>query len=243
MGAVNTCGGVPPPVGSILISGVGERSISILVAALARRDPYPFGWADCSRAGQVWDAVAQRLLAEGSDRSREVPMDLDELRPPPSPEEALSRLVAPDPAPTPLESRLAAFLRLPVLFQRLASRTATPSGRSAIVLTNVDSLPANLMEAALGPLEIHETLHAEGVTLLVTFRGTPPSRLEGVFDQGYRVEAPVGSDWQEARVARARGNPADGLPPSGLLREWLPSLGLTELHLDRLGDSPGPRPR
>jgi hypothetical protein len=216
-----------PPFGvSILIWGTGETPMAILASALAQREQAPFTWVHCSEPGERLEEVARRLLVENSATGREEWVDPAEWEPPSGRGATLSDLIVPESISDRDRTRLVAYLALPSLLQRLASRSMTTQGRTSIVLTNIDALVPPIEEKALGRREVHAVLHGEGVTLVVTYRGAPSAHLQKLFDEVYAVDAPQATAWADARITRQRGDPARGTPAAGSLREWMFRLGV-----------------
>ncbi|MGP8072108.1 MAG: hypothetical protein ACLPZM_03140 [Thermoplasmata archaeon] len=232
----------PPTDGgsSTLVFGTGENPMSILAAALARRAHSPFGWAHCSASTDGMESTALHLLRENSDPEGPSEVDPRELRaPPPAYEAHLSQLVVPETISAADRSRLTDYLHLPILLQRFLSSARIQEGESVLVLTNADALPPYVADEGLGRSSVHEALHREHASLVVTYRGTPPGNLSNSFDQVYRIEAPVGSRWEQAMVTVERGTEHSGLPSPTSLRDLLPWLGLTDLPLGVPGRSHG----
>ena len=82
------------------------------------------------------------------------------------------------------------------------------------------------MRGTLENPHVHGVLRGEGVSLLVTFRGTPPPSLEEAFDRILRVEQAAGVPWTESYVRPERGEPSTDGGFSGPLREFWGRLGL-----------------
>jgi hypothetical protein len=212
---------------SVLIHGSGETAMAVLAAALARQEVGSFGWADCTAAAEVPESGARWVLEEGSEASYAPRVVPDDLLPAHVDDGGIGAWLVRDPAGTETAARLAAYLRLPSVIQRMVARTVSSNARAVLVLTNVDALPGISVDRSLGPIETHETLHREGVTLLVTFRGNPTNILRAPFDRVYRVDGRADLPWQEARVAIERGGPDDGLASGETLGTRLPWLGLS----------------
>ena len=135
--------------------------------------------------------------------------------------------IQPEAIESPDVLRLSAFLQLPSVLQSLIARAPESTGRTAIVLTNIDGLPIDALENAFGRSEAHETLRREGVLLVVTFRGSPSDALRTPFDRIYRIDGRRDQSWREATVTVERGEGRDGLNPGRSLGERLPWLGLS----------------
>jgi hypothetical protein len=202
--------------------------MSILAGALARSAQTPFAWARCSESVEPLDEQTQQWLREHSQFDGKSPVDPRELELSRARDPENSGLLLPDSLPEPERNRLNEFLTLPPLFQRLLARMISAQGRALIVLTNVDALPSYSQSQGLTGPSVHGVLHREGVTLVVTFRGSPASQFVRVFDEVYAVDTPPHTAWADARVTRERGDPARGTPMAGSLREWLYRLGTPE---------------
>jgi hypothetical protein len=201
--------------------------MAILASALARSAQTPFAWARCSESEVPLDEQTHRWLAENSDGHEPAAVDPQDLEPSLANDVGHSALLDPESMPEQERIRLAEFLALPPLFQRLLARTMSAKGRALIVLTNVDALRSRYPEHVLSGASVHRILHREGVTLVATFRGSPASQLIRVFDEVYAVDAPPHTHWADARITRQRGDPSRGTPLAGSLREWLYRLGVT----------------
>ncbi|MCI4372602.1 MAG: hypothetical protein L3K02_03030 [Thermoplasmata archaeon] len=212
---------------SILIFGSGDAPMAVFASALAREEVGTFGWADFTGPEETPTPGARQVLEASSDTPREPSVRAEDLLAPTGAVGGLSTWLVRDPLSAEAAGRLAAYLRLPSLLQRMVSRVMTINARAVLVLTNVDALAIPTVERALGSAEVHETLHREGVTLLVTFRGTPSDLLRAPFERIYRVDGHPGQVWQDAPVTLERGESGDGFPPGAPLGRRLPGLGLT----------------
>lgn len=213
---------------SILIWGTGEASMSIFASALARQGETPFVWAHCSPTTDGLGEVARGILVEHSDSSREQGVDSSDLLAAADWSARLPHLIVPESISHGERLRLHAYLQLPPFLQRLASRTLASAGPGVIVLTNIDALPEPFRQNFLAQPEIHDFLHREGVTLVMTFRGSPSGELERVFDAVYAVDSTRETNWAEARIFRQRGATAPGMPMVGPLKEFLIRLGVRD---------------
>jgi hypothetical protein len=193
---------------SFLIYGQGEAPMAVLAAALARDEVGSFGWADCAAAAEPPEPGARRVLEESAAAADSSLVRPEDLLPPRTDAGHLAMWLAPDPLSAESGARLAAYLRLPSVLQRMVSRVTSVNARAVVLLTNVDAIPAATRDLALGPAALYETLRREGVCLLVTFRGTPPENFREPFDRIYRVEGRPDQPWQEAWVTPERGEPA-----------------------------------
>ena len=84
---------------------------------------------------------------------------------------------------------------------------------------------AELVDATFSNAQVHEALHREGVSLLATFFGTPPTTVRDAFDQVYRVEEAGGFHWTYAFVWPERGPTDIDLRLPRPLREVWQELG------------------
>jgi hypothetical protein len=217
--------------------------MAVLAAALARDQVGSFGWADFTPTPEAPDPGARRILEENSESRPDPPARAEELLPPGDGVRSMSTWLVRDPLAVEAAARLSAYLRLPPLLQRMISRVLSVNAQAVLVFTNLDALPDSTVERSLGSVDVHETLHREGVTLIVTFRGAPGARLRAPFDRIYRVEGRVDRPWQEAPVTLERGEPADGFPPGETLGRRFPWLGLSGSPADAQRPIPGHRLR
>jgi len=183
------------------------------------------------------EATALRLLEESSEDHGPAEVDPQDLATPPPYGAHLSRLVVTETIPPADRSRLADYLRLPFLLQRFLSRARAPDGRTMLVLTNADALPSSVTEDGLARAEMHEVLRREHASLIVTYRGIPPSALSRAFERVYRIESRPGSRWEEAVVTSERGTEPGEMPSPATLSELLPWLGLADIPFG--GPGPG----
>jgi hypothetical protein len=228
---------------SILLHGSGETPMAVFASALAREQVGTFGWADFTATPDAPDPGARRVLEESSELGRDPHVRVEDLLPPGETASTMSTWLVRDPLAAEAAARLAAYLRLPSLLQRMVSRVMAANAQAVLVFTNVDALSSSVVERALGSVEVHETLHREGVTLIVTFRGTPSDLLQAPFDQVYRVDGQPDQVWQDARVTLERGEPGDGFPPGETLGRRLPWLGLSGSPVEGQRPIPGHRLR
>ena len=210
---------------SILISGTGETAMSMLALGFARRVDQAFGWADFSASPSALDGAARRMFVEGTEGRRVEHATVRELSTPSERPPELGTFLTPEPGSREFEGRLRAFLALPDLFQTLLGRTLSPTGEGVILLTNVDAVSSAAARKTLELPTLHDTLHREGVTLLVTYRGTPPSSLSKPFDEVFQVEH-LGQSWPDALLVAPQSNLLPGLLAPRRLRECWPALGL-----------------
>jgi hypothetical protein len=210
---------------SILLHGSGERAMAVFASALAHEEAGTFGWADFIAAPEAPEPGAQRVLEESAHIDLPAPARADELLPPADSARTVSTWLAGDPLAADAAARLAAYLRLPSLLQRIVSRVVSVNAQAVVVLTNVDTVESSTLERTLGSPEVHGTLHREGVTMIVTFRGTPTELFQAPFDRVYRVEGQPEGAWQDARATLTRGEPGDGFSAGETLGRRLPWLG------------------
>jgi hypothetical protein len=230
----------PPGTGDppVLVYGTGETGLSILAAALARRQQRPFGWIQCATSEAGLAPAGRRRLEEGSAGHREVVQDPRDLGVPEPQIRPLSQFFLDEPVTLSFEVRLAAYLGMPVLLQRMASQILSGDGRSMIVLTNLDALPLQVAVEGMDRPEVQSTLRREGVSVVATYRGTPPDRLKRTFRSIYRVQAKPGRPWSHARVTFEEGpHPTCGDPPVDTLGAWVAFLQREGAVLE----SPSPR--
>jgi len=199
--------------------------MSMLALGFARRVDLAFGWANFSSSTSGLDAAVRRMFVEGTEGRRVEHATVRELSTPGEQPPELETFLTPEPGSGEFEGRLKAFLALPELLQTLLGRTVSPKGEGVILLTNVDAVSADAAKRTLGLPSLHETLHREGVTLLVTYRGTPPGSLCNVFDEVFQVEH-LGPSWPDALLAATRSALFPGLRAPRRLRECWPELGL-----------------
>jgi hypothetical protein len=199
--------------------------MSMLALGFARRVDRAFGWANFSASTSGLEGAVRRMLADGTEGRRVEHATLSEPSTPIEGSRELERFLIPEPGSMDLEGRLKAFLTLPELFQTLLGRTLSPKGEGILLLTNVDAVSPAAVRRTLELPTLHDTLHREGVTLVVTYRGTPPSTLPRAFDEVFQVEH-VGQSWPDALLATAQSHLLPGLVGPRPLRECWPALGL-----------------
>jgi hypothetical protein len=199
--------------------------MSMLALGFARRVDHAFAWADFSRPSSGLDGAVRRMFVEGTEGRRVEPATLSEPSRPVERPHEVETILAPEPDSRDMESRLRAFLSLPELFQTLLGRTVSPKGEGVLLLTNVDSVTPAAARRTLELADVHDTLHREGVTLIVTYRGTPPESLTSAFDEVFRVEH-LGKSWPDALLAATQGELLPGLLAPRPLRECWSALGL-----------------
>lgn len=199
--------------------------MSMLALGFARRVDRAFAWANFSLSNSALDGAVRRMFLDRTEGRRIEPATLSERSTPGEETRELETFVRPDPGSRDMESRLKSFLSLPDLFQKLLGRTLSPKGGGVILLTNVDAIPSAAARRTLELPELHDTLHREGVTLVVTYRGTPPVSLTNAFDEVFRVEH-LGKSWPDALLAATRSDLLPGLLAPRTLRECWSTLGL-----------------
>lgn len=197
----------------------------MLAFGFARRVAPSFAWANFSTSTRALDGASRRMFVEGTEGRRVEYATVHELSTSAEGAHAFESLVRPDPSSTDLEGRLKAYLALPEIFQTFLSRTVSASGEEVVLLTNVDAVASVTARRALEHTELHDTLHREGVTLLVTYRGIPPSTLTRAFDEVFQVEH-LGESWPDALLAATRSKLLPGLLAPRPLRECWAALGL-----------------
>lgn len=211
---------------STLIYGQGEAAMTLLAAGLARRTGPGFGWANCSGSTSGWEPSVRAALEAGSAGRRVEVVVPEEFASNEVRARSLDAVVDSHGLTQEGRERLVDFLRLPDLFQRLVASRPTGTLLSALVLTNVDVLPRPLVRDTLEDPRLHHELRTEGVSLVVTFRGSPPPSLEAVFDRLFRVDPPSDGSWLESFVRPERGEPSEDPPLAGPLRVCWQRLGL-----------------
>ncbi len=194
---------------SILLHGQGETALTVLATTLARAEVGSFGWADCAGTQHPSDPAARRVLVDTGGAVAGPSVDVRELSPPSGAAAGIATWLVRDPVAAETAARLAAYLRLPAVLQRIVSRVTSQNARAVVVLTNIDALAGPELDHALGAVEVHETLHREGVTLIVTYRGSPSAILSAPFDRVYHVENDPGLPWRESTVQVERGGPGE----------------------------------
>jgi hypothetical protein len=206
----------------------------MFAVALARRGTGPFGWIHCARDLDRVGTEARRALSEGRDASAEVLSDPAEIAPPTPPRRPFSQFFLREPTTRALEDRLGAYLGLPLLLQRMVARLVAPEGHVPLVVTGAEALPARIAQDGLARRHVLMTLRSEGVSLVVTFRGTPSNPFRRAFPRVYRVEEVTGRSWRQARVTVEEGeHPTCGAEYSSTIQEYF----------DRFRPAPDARPR
>jgi hypothetical protein len=213
----------------ILVYGTGPTPITILGAALGRREGRSFGWVHCAPSDADLEPAARQRLEEGSDGYRELLRDPRELNIPEHRVRRLAQFFLDEPMTLSFEVRLVAYLGMPVIIQRMVSRVLSADGRSTIVLTNLDGVPPKVALECFARPEVLSTLGREGVSVLATFRGTPPERLKRAFLRVYRVDSAPGAPWTSATVTPEEGaHPTCGNVPGRSLQAWIEYLSSDE---------------
>jgi len=224
---------IPDLPRSTLVYGEGEAALSMLAAGLALKCSPGFGWANCSGSTVGWEGSVLAALEAGSSGRQVERVRPEELEPHPVVPGALHALVDPEGLTRARRERLVDFLRLPDLFQRLVANRPSGVLLSAIILTNADALPYPLLRDTLGDPRLHHELRVEGVSLVVTYRGNPPTAVEEPFDRLLRVGPPTDGSWVDSFVRPERGAPGEEPPLTGSLRVCWQQLGLDARTLPR----------
>ncbi|HYA10969.1 MAG TPA: hypothetical protein VEH10_04805 [Thermoplasmata archaeon] len=214
---------------SILVHGSDELAIAAVAVALALRATESFAWADCADPGVPSAGDSARSWVEArSGRPAVDPVEESLLRPSNSDRQVLRQLVAP--AQGLDEARLLNHLALPELFQRLAARAISSDGHGVVLLANVDALSATLRAETLEAARLHQTLHDEGLTMIVTSRAPPSEAMVRTFDRIFRVDVPSNRSWEAGSLTEVKSaaHERDG-PPVPLLT----ALGRLGLDPDR----------
>ena len=217
---------VPARGVSILISGSGETAMSMLALGFARKVDRAFAWANFSESTRRLNEGVRKMFVERTEGRRVEHASVDGLSTSVEGPRVLRTFLRSDPASEDLESRLEAYLTLPEIFQSLLGRTVSANGEGAMVLTNLDAVPPEVLRKTVELPALHDILHREGVTLLVTYRGSPPSSLDRVFDEVFRVER-LGKNWPDALLAATRSEQFPGLRAPRPLRDCWSDLGFS----------------
>lgn len=188
---------------SILVYGPDETIVAAVAVGFSLRDQGAFAWADCAGLERESSELAHRLFARGADVEGSNHVNEATARPPEWTPGSLRRLLAPGSRST--EARLANYLELPELYQRLIARLSPRDGRATILLANIDALTPEGRVRLVEPSQIHERLHREGVTLVATCRGAPGYRTLRPFDRVFRVEIPRGRRWSDGFLYVEKG--------------------------------------
>jgi hypothetical protein len=217
---------------SILVHGPDRIGVTAFTAGLAIRSLGGFAWADCGGSAPREDDPIHWILSRGSPLPALARVDPSVLLPPPHSAPGLQALVALDGEPE--ERRLAQFLDLPELFQRLGARAPEFQGRVALLLANVDRLLATPSGRALEQRELHDRLHSAGMTLFATSTPAPSPRLREVFDRVFRIDVPAGSTWSHGLLSLEQAPTGEPTPDRIPLREGWSRLGLDSSFLPPL---------
>lgn len=214
----------PPDAESILVHGSHRIATSAVALALALRSGRSVAWADCSAGESNGEAKARAWVSERAGPPVVDRVESDLLRPTVVERASVERLVL---AASGEElARLLDHLALPELFQRLSARAGGYGRAGAVLLTNVDGLRPELRASSIETVRLHETLHAQGLSVVATSRAVPTNTLDRPFDRIFRVELAEESRWTEATIAEERGGvPAGGARPVPLSEAWR-TLGL-----------------
>jgi hypothetical protein len=199
--------------------------MSMLALGFARRVDRSFAWADFSAPSSALDGTVRQMFLERTEGRRVEHANLVDVAKPAEGSWRFETVLRSDPGSREMERRLRAFLSLPELFQTLLGRTVSEKGEGVVLLTNVDAVSSVAARRTLELADVHDTLHREGVTLLVTYRGTPPRSLTNAFDDVFRVEH-LGKSWPDALLAATQGDLLPGLLAPRPLRECWSALGL-----------------
>lgn len=205
---------IPPPPESTLVYGHDETGISALAAGLALRLHPWFRWVDCARSGPVDDVPVHWIFARGSARPQLDRVDGTSLRTPTWTTTSLSELVASEGPDEDL--RLASFLALPELFQRIGAPDPPSEREVVILLANIDALPSKPGGLRLEDRNLHVRLHEAGIALFATAKLPTPAGVLDSFDKVYRVDVPEGTSWSHGVVTDEKEGPADQQGPGRL---------------------------
>jgi hypothetical protein len=216
---------VPPPPSeprapeSTLVHGTDESAVSAVAVGLALRRNRSFAWADCAPPVHGGDRATHQLFRRGSGQPVFDRVDESALRPPSWTWRTLEQLYVPDRREE--EERLARYLRMPELFQRLIAYGTTPDGGAVILLANVDAIPPAARAHALEPRGLHEVIHHEGVTFVATSRERPSPGMVEVFDRVLRVDVPDHGQWSDGCLTVEKGEvPNLRVDPCPLWEAW-----------------------
>lgn len=187
------------PLESTLVHGNDETGISALATGIALRTYGRFRWVDCARPFPGEDLPTHWIFSRGSERPEVERIDRSELVSSSWTPSSLRGLVAPSSPEE--ERRLASFLSLPELYQRLGARDPEGEADVAILVANVDVLPSEPGALRLDDSALHERLHHAGIALFATARDPPTPSLSRVFDRVYAVDVPLGASWSHGQVA------------------------------------------
>lgn len=187
---------------SIVVHGTDRVALSAVAVALARRRAGSFAWADCAGSAPGRGLPTRRWLerhvgqpaVEVVDPSLLKPRDLEGV---------LLRHLVPSKQRQD-ESRLLDHLAMPELFQRLAARAIVPNGHGVVVLVNVDAISPTLRANTVETSRLHQTLHEEGLSVILTWTGVPSAAMRQVADRLLRIDVPVGRPWTEGWLAEEK---------------------------------------
>jgi hypothetical protein len=200
--------------------------MSMLALGFARKVDRAFAWANFSASTRRLDGAVRKLFVEQTEGRRVEHASPDGLSSTVERPRVLRAFLQSDPGSEDLEGRLEAYLTLPEIFQSLLGRTVSANGEGAMVITNLDAVPPEVLKKTVELRALHNILHREGVTLLATYRGLPPNSLDRVFDEVFQVEQ-FGENWPDALLAATRSEHLPGLLAPRPLRECWEALGLS----------------
>ena len=209
---------------SILVHGPDGFAVSALAVALARRTRRSFAWADCADPRTNGASALRSWVEDRSGRPTLEVVDASVLRPANLDRLMLRRLVAAEGVAD--ETRLLNYLALPGLFQRLAARALSSDGRGVMYLANVDALAPELLTNTLETERLHQTLHEEGLTVIVSSRAAPSEALSRPFDRVLHVDVPGGVPWGAGWLTEEKGDGHGGDEQRVPLRTAWDRLGL-----------------
>jgi hypothetical protein len=199
---------------STLVHGNDETGVSALATGIALRAYGKFRWVDCAEPAPSEEPPTHWIFSRGSDEPEVERIDRSELVAPSWTPSSLQGLVAPSSPEE--ERRLASFLSLPELYQRLGARDPEGDDDVAILVANVDALSPSAGALRLDDPTLHERLHRAGIALFATARNPPTRSLSRVFDRVYAVDVPPGASWSYGQVALEKyGDSTD-------LGNWIP---------------------
>jgi len=204
---------------SIYIHGSDRLATSALAVGLALRSAPSFAWADCADPALSVALLSRAWVERRAGRPVVERVDPPLLRPANLERVILRHTIVPV-GPSD-EGRLLDHLAMPELFQRLAARAISGDGHGVIFIANVDALSPALRANTVEMGRLHRTLHAEGLTVIVTSRGGPSTAVEQEFDRIYRVEVPANAPWVSGTVTEEKSTgPVDGSGSVAVTKTW-----------------------
>lgn len=208
-----------PPALSTLVHGADEPAVISVAVGFALRETDSFAWADCADLKRSNGSTSHRILSRGSKLPPVVRVDESVLSSPRWTHEALNRMVVSE-SPG-FEGPVESYLRMPELFQRLIAHTSDREGRAAILLANVDAIPASMRGRVLEPPGLHDAIHAQGVAFVATCQERPSPGMVRAFDCVIRVDVPSSGRWSDGCLSVEKGEvPQLRADPAPLWEAW-----------------------